>query len=603
MDQVPALQFGWPFKRRDVQLNKISKVFVDAVGVAEKLGILYIWIDSLCIIQDSAEDWQAESAQMGSVYTHSILNIAATGFPNGQNGLFSKRDPDLLFPIMLTLHQDWYATYGDGFRQLELRKGNYTLIDVNTWRNEVDESPLCSRGWVAQERTLSIRTLHFGQRQLFWECLYGRRSEVFTEGFVRGTLAKHPKSFLRSRTNERENRMRRLVRFRDNHRESKKRFQTYSERERRGETSLVPASFFKPKSYTLSDWQAMLTPQELEGCDLSILDEISSRSWEQYKLLLQKWLVGAESDAQGRIAARVVRSMTLPQRQWVSIVELYSACSLSFSRDKLVAISGLASLISPDMDCQYLAGLWRKDLDHQLLWKVKDAKHEADSEDTRGPSWTWASVDGRVEVPLWIESGTIGHPGKITWLSRINQAHVVLHSSQKFGQVSSGCLTIIGRLGVFRVDASKTLKVPPVNGKGKLAARKTWIQASWDTQDNQAVFGPSGRTELWRYIEYGTKIITKPKSKAKADQPNVFCLPMRIMGADPDERDWEAPMLTGLLLLPAERDGHYRRIGQYEVSEHWEDGSVAFFTNKTVLSDSTMYILKDTKGDYKINII
>ncbi|KAK6082867.1 heterokaryon incompatibility protein [Seiridium cupressi] len=505
-----------------MQLNKISKVFVDAIGVVEKLCILYIWIVSLCIIQDSAEDWQAGSVQMGSVYTHSILNIAATGFPNGQNGLFSKSDPDLLFPIMLTLHQDWYATYEDGFRQLELRKGNYTLIDVNTWKNEVDESPLCSRGWVAQERTLSVRTLHFGLRQLFWECLCGRRSEVFTEGFVRGTLAKHPKHFLRSRTNERENRMRHLIRFRDNHRESKKRFQTYPERERRGEKSSVPASFFKPKSYTLSDWQAMLTPQELQGCDLSILDEISSTSWEQYKLQLQKWLVGAEADAQGRVAARVVRSTTLPQRQWVSIVELYSACSLSFSRDKLVAISGLASLISPDMNCQYLAGLWRKDLDHQLLWKVKDAKYEADSEDSRGPSWAWASVG---------------------W--------------------STSC----------------------------------------DTLDNQAVFGLSGRTELWRYIEYGTKTITKSKSKARTGQLNVFHLPMRIMDADPDERDWEAPMLTGLLLLPAERDGHYRRIGQYEVSEHWEAGSVAFFTNKTVLLDSTMYISKDTKGDYKINII
>ncbi|KAK9420088.1 putative Heterokaryon incompatibility domain-containing protein [Seiridium unicorne] len=510
----------------NIQLNKISKVFVDVIGVVEKLCILYIWIDSLCIIQDSAEDWQAGSAQMGSVYTHSVLNIAATGFPNGQNGLFGKSDSDLLFPIMLTLHQDWYATYEDGFRQLELRKGNYTLIDVNTWKNEVDKSPLCSRGWVAQERTLSVRTLHFGQRQLFWECLCGRRSEVFTEGFVRGTLAKHPKHFLRSRTNE----------------ESTKRFQTYPERERRGEKSSVPASFFKPKSYTSSDWQAMLTPQELEGCDLSILDEISSKSWEQYKLQLQKWLVVAEADAQGRVASRVVRSMMLPQRQWVSIVESYSACSLSFSRDKLVAISGLASLISPDMDCQYIAGLWRKDLDHQLLWKVKDAKYEADSEDK---SWSF------------LDLGIGGcHPGKITWLSRINQAHVVLRSSQKFGQVSSGCVTIIGRLGVFRVEASKALKVPPANGKGKLAARKTRIQASWDTLDNRAVFGLSVRTELWRYIEYGTKTITKSKSKARTGQLNVFHLPMRIMDADPDERDWEAPMLTGLLLLPAERDGH-----------------------------------------------
>jgi hypothetical protein len=58
--------------------------------------MLYIWIDSLCIIQDKVEDWQIEAAKMGSIYRHSFCNIAATGFQDGRNVLFVRRDP--LFP-------------------------------------------------------------------------------------------------------------------------------------------------------------------------------------------------------------------------------------------------------------------------------------------------------------------------------------------------------------------------------------------------------------------------------------------------------------------------------------------------------------------------
>ncbi|ORY57732.1 uncharacterized protein BCR38DRAFT_501249 [Pseudomassariella vexata] len=517
---------------------------------------------SSCIIQDSAEDWGKESAQMGSIYNHSLLNIAATGFSNGENGLFSRRDPALLLPIKVTLQQDIHTVRKNNHRQMDMKRGNYLLIDVNTWKDAVDESPLCNRGWVAQERTLSIRTLHLGHRQLFWECLCKSRSEVFPEGFVQGTLAKHPKRFLQSRASEQASRMEKAEKFRQSHKDAKIRYRERLERERMGKDkySLFPTSFFKPKGYTMSDWMAMWTPQDLEGCDLSVFDDISN---------------------------------------------------------KLVAISGLASLISKDMKCQYLAGMWRKDLEHQLLWKVRVTRPEAAFGNTRGPSWTWASVDGSVKTP-WMESGCVGlhehsplrwimtdeissHPEKLTWISKVNQAQVTPLGSREFGQVKSGCLTITGRLGVFRIDKSKTMTNPPVNGKGKLVSKKTWIAASWDTLETEAVFGPSGRTELWRYTEYGTQ--GNSKTKAKANQLNVFCLPTRIMNADPVNIDYEAPMLTGLLLLPGGKNGYYRRIGQYEVSEHWEDGSVAAFTNKTTLLDSSLYISKDKKGNFKIVIV
>jgi len=140
---------------------------------------------------------------MGSIYHHSILNIAATGFPDGENGLFVSRDASLLVPIAVRLDDDQYLLTnietGSNNRQLETSKGNYYLVDTNTWKDSVDEAPLCKRGWVTQERALSVRTLHFGKQQLLWECMCNNASEVFPEGLQRGTMIQDPKVFLRSR--------------------------------------------------------------------------------------------------------------------------------------------------------------------------------------------------------------------------------------------------------------------------------------------------------------------------------------------------------------------------------------------------------------------
>ncbi|ORY19521.1 heterokaryon incompatibility protein-domain-containing protein, partial [Clohesyomyces aquaticus] len=62
-----------------IPLSALPRVFSEAMTVCRNLGIRYLWIDSLCICQDSEEDWAQESALMGAIYSHAILNIAATG--------------------------------------------------------------------------------------------------------------------------------------------------------------------------------------------------------------------------------------------------------------------------------------------------------------------------------------------------------------------------------------------------------------------------------------------------------------------------------------------------------------------------------------------
>ena len=153
---------------------------------------------------------------------------------------------------------------------------------------------------------------------------------------------------------------------------------------------------WKPPRHSLKDLD--LTPQDFEDCDLDILDGLDIKGWEKFEAQLERWNIGRQANS---VESRPIRGMPHGLSQWVAVVRLFSRCSLSFSSDKLVAISGMAQTLVPKLNCDYVAGLWRKDLEHQLLWKVTRPRPAPEKDQTRGPSWTWASVDGEIDIPEW----------------------------------------------------------------------------------------------------------------------------------------------------------------------------------------------------------
>ena len=76
--------------RKCIPRNLLCKTFQDAIRIAQGLGLEYLWIDSLCIIQDDIEDWRKELASVSKVYGFSTINIAAPGAINGNVGCFFK---------------------------------------------------------------------------------------------------------------------------------------------------------------------------------------------------------------------------------------------------------------------------------------------------------------------------------------------------------------------------------------------------------------------------------------------------------------------------------------------------------------------------------
>ena len=141
-------------------MDSMPATFRHAILFARKLNIKYLWIDSLCILQDSESDWHREASQMASIYENSYLTIAATTSSNDEGGCMPN-------------NFDWEITVESGNKQNVARcrrRIRHHTDFVADGPAAASYCPLLTRGWVYQERLLSPRVLHVGLDELFWEC-------------------------------------------------------------------------------------------------------------------------------------------------------------------------------------------------------------------------------------------------------------------------------------------------------------------------------------------------------------------------------------------------------------------------------------------------
>lgn len=171
-----ALSYCWgPLEKQPLRttqsnlqshLNGISwdvlpKTFRDAITVARRIGIPYIWIDSLCIVQDDEEDWLQESKQMGSIYEQAELTIAACHAVDSQEGFFFPRLPP---PPIVELPNFLPAKSGTA-------RMVYASIRLDTVTDTFPEhGALNFRAWATQEWLLSRRMVFFTKGVIVWSC-------------------------------------------------------------------------------------------------------------------------------------------------------------------------------------------------------------------------------------------------------------------------------------------------------------------------------------------------------------------------------------------------------------------------------------------------
>jgi len=293
-----------------IRLHDLPRSFQDAVKICRALGLKHLWIDSLCIIQDSEEDWASESSQMARIYKDCLMMIAFSGYENSHQPILCPR------PHVNT------CELGDNlkgvFFQSNLRSG---LHDDPQSNLGTSPCPLSRRGWAFQERLLAPRTLHYTAEQLIWEC----------------------------------------------------------------------TKFSVSESGRWDSRQEYVIPARVNG-----------ESKNKYYSL------------------------------WRQLVQNYTLRDLTYPDDRFPALSGVASEIQKRIDDIYIAGLWRDDLHRGLVWEVHRSGPAAKY---RAPSWSWASIDGRV---LFKEKGN-SHPIE----SRVNHHHdamflshhIHLTTSDYFGKI------------------------------------------------------------------------------------------------------------------------------------------------------------------------
>jgi hypothetical protein len=337
-----------------IDVDRLPRSFKEAIEVARRLGVRYIWIDSLCIIQPPSEedpsnkshkkklnkekpdkgrlfkknthesDWEDESKRMHEVYGHSYCNISATDSDDSQKGLFRNRSTERWWIGLVSLKVEGIPGYrydGNNDNTNENRKVPPQLCEIEDamfWDVSVNNAKVNQRGWVLQERLMAPRVLHFCHDQIAWECSRRDAAECFPDNIRHDSNQKHTRlGYLPP------GRFKNLDSRPDGLRQNYKR---------------------------LSTWKAP-----------GVIEKHKQRGGE-------KQADGMPGGVKSPPAGANIGTL----ETWSRIVEVYSRAKLTHSEDKLIALAGIERMISAKLPgVKYLAGLWDCHLISQLTWYIE----------------------------------------------------------------------------------------------------------------------------------------------------------------------------------------------------------------------------------------
>ncbi|TLD23842.1 hypothetical protein PspLS_06822 [Pyricularia sp. CBS 133598] len=162
-----------------IKHENLCQVFQDAIIATRRLGLRYLWIDSLCIpTSDDEKTWTRDSENLAMVYRNAYLVVSATGASGPSKGLFEQRSPKDYE------HFSMKAQSADGDHMV----GNIAALSLPLQDEicgrcpELRSEPLTRNAWAFQERVLARRVLHFARDQLRFECVGGEFGMMSEDG-------------------------------------------------------------------------------------------------------------------------------------------------------------------------------------------------------------------------------------------------------------------------------------------------------------------------------------------------------------------------------------------------------------------------------------
>jgi hypothetical protein len=157
----------------------VPLTFTHAMLMTKLLGFQYIWIDSLCIIQDDSEDRTTEICKMGEIFENAACMLAAvdTVQPDGSDsGLFERTIPGPAAVHLQCRHWDESDFGGEQEQRSITDELGLKIANPQGWFI-IRNSEWHGRGWVMQERMLSRRTIYFTKYKMMWDCRQGNGDE------------------------------------------------------------------------------------------------------------------------------------------------------------------------------------------------------------------------------------------------------------------------------------------------------------------------------------------------------------------------------------------------------------------------------------------
>ncbi|KAK4574974.1 hypothetical protein LTR86_000824 [Recurvomyces mirabilis] len=355
----------------EIPWESMNQTYKDAINFCRKIGVRYLWIDSLCIVQDDAEDWAREATKMGEYYGGCRVCIAATSAVSGDAGCNIRQNGTMSFE----------GTGPDGQPYTVYARPAISHLYEDFEGKLQDTFPLLTRAWVYQERLLSPRVLHFGPSELSLECNESTVCEC-------------------------------------------------------GQVPWDPDFELLRRAVASHDTGAIVEQDNEANDSLGVKDA----SAEEVTIRLA-W-------------------------DWTNLIEKYSALSITYPRDRLPAIAGIAAATRVRRQAsgmppgRYLAGLWESTFMHDLLWQV-DPPLVRNSRGQRyasplprpkkyiAPSWSWLSI-----------LDPIYHTRAIAEvICQLVRVEVAYQKDNEAGTIESGyvCLRGYVRTGVYDAEASKIL--------------------------------------------------------------------------------------------------------------------------------------------------
>lgn len=440
-----------------IELQDMPQTIADAVQLCRAIGLRYLWVDALCIIQDDDDDWTRESFEMSNIYGNSFITLCvvtgtccSAGFLERQHNpktlqinFKSKVNPSVKGKLFLRMYKPAEKPAVGAFAYFENRKKFEP--EVHKW--QLEDAPWFQRGWTLQES-------HFSKRKLL-----------------------------------------------------------------------------------IGDEMAYVWHQ----------DQIESMDGTQYHTTDRLQL-----DLDARKSRK--RSLLL---KWYYLVIHYTQRSLSYERDRLPALSGLARAAARDFhDPEYLAGLWKEDVCGGLYWiskitqnydeYIKQRQHEY-----LAPSWSWASRPGHI-LPL-----LDGDVPKF----ELRDYKVVTDKLNRYGRVFSAYLELSAKVLPLKEEGEERRRIKRDQERGIFSEKNCWYPYVLRSENGDYVADLmfDWDVEGSLHDEHGCPCAPTDEMRMLLISSSSYGYELRYPETHEVPPDPES--MFGLLVMPTQKAGEFFRVG------------------------------------------